>query len=715
MNGFRRLMTAIVLVTAIGCASRPTSDDDIALGGDAAPADNAEAQAPADASASNSTAATGAVDEFSEFQDETANPAPAPEAPAEPAPSDSAVLDAPPPEVTQPPAPTPEAPVEPPTMAEPTPPPQPPSQPEPVSQQVEITALKFRGNDNGGTVIVEANGPFTFSTRSNPETRQFVVEIPNSILPAKLKRNLNTKDIQGSIGSIDAYQSPGSNTSRIVVQLREGAPEPAVQQEGRSLLIVASGASSVPSEAASPTVAPPVPVEASESGTGLNRDLNDEKILTRQNLQDFLSGNMKFYGQPVSVEVDNVEVKEALRFLSSESGLNLVISDGVKGTVSLKLQSVPWDQALVVLLRAKKLGYVRQGSVIRIETLADLKQEEEDASKLAKSKQTTENLKVKVFALSYAKVDDLAKSLKNFLTERGQISADPRTASLIVTDIGEGIERVGKLIAALDIQPPQVMIEGKIVEASESFSRTIGVEWSLNGGSNVIGNGKNGPVQLQPTISVAPAGSIAANSVSGMGIGLKLGVLDFFGNLDANLRLSETENKVKIISSPHIVTLTNEPAKINQTTAIPYSETTFVQGVGSKLETKFKDLKLELNVTPQVTADGSVLMKVQVQREVKAALDPVTGQFGVNSRMADTKILIKNGQTSVIGGIYQSDAVDTDNRVPGLGSIPIIGSLFRYSAKAHEKLELLIFLTPRILGGPQVGQAPSQIQNSSEM
>ncbi len=682
MNGFMRLMIIGAVVTALGCASNPSSDDDVVLGegtseGGQAPADDLSSDKAPPAEA----AATAGADEFSEFNDEAAAaPVENPPAAAEPS------LE---------PAPT-EKPAEPLQTSEPV-----LQSPEPTMQTeapVELTSLKFKANDNGGTIILEGNRQFTYTTRSNPDARQFIVEIPNSILPAKLKRNLNTKDIQGSIGSIDAYQNPNSNTSRIVVQLREGASEPAVQQEGRSLLIVAAGGFSPPlSSSESATV----PASGSSSNTGLgndlNKELNDDQILTRQSLQDFMTGNMKFHGQPISVEVDNIDVTEALRFLAGESGLNLVISEGVQGKVSLKLQNVPWDQALVVLLRAKKLGYVRQGSVIRIETLVDLKAEEDDANKIAKARLGTESLKVKVFPVSYAKVEDLAKNLKDFLSERGKIDADPRTASILVTDINEGIDRITKLIAALDVQPPQVMIEGKIVEASESFGRQIGVSWSLNNGSVNLGNTKNGPVDLRPTLNVSPGGTVVQSG--GLSLGIHMGVLDFFGELDANLRLNESENKVKIISSPQIVTLTNEPAKINQTAEIPYQETTLVQGAGTTVSTKYKALKMELNVTPQVTADGSVMMKVQVQRELKAGLDVTTGSFGVNSRTADTKILIKNGQTAVIGGIYSSDANETENRVPGLGSIPFIGGLFRYTNQTREKTELLIFLTPRILAG----------------
>jgi type IV pilus assembly protein PilQ len=674
----------------LSCASAPSEEDTEGTVEQQAPADSSEG---GQASNDNSTPA----DEFSEFSDEPAaksNEPPATEnqntaqgesepnfeeAPAEPTPS----TPEPPPAVTE-------------TQPE-------PAQPAPVhaAHPVEITNLKFKGNDNGGTIIVEANGPLTYTTRMNPDLKQFIVEIPNSVLPSKLKRNLNTKDIEGAIGSIDAYQNPGSNMSRFVIQLREGASEPAVQAEGQSLLIVASG-SPVPTKSASSVSSAS---GGKEINNGLNRELGDEKILTSQSLQEFLSGNQKFYGAPISIEVDNIDIKEALRFIASESGLNMVIAEDVTGKVSLKLQNVPWDQALVVLMKAKKLGYARQGSVIRIATLTDLKQEEDDATKLAQAKKTVEQLKVKVIPVSYAKVDDLAKNLKDFLSERGKIVADTRTASIIVTDIEEGLDRITKLLSSLDVQPPQVMIEGKIVEASENFQKQLGVSWGFSGQDVSIMNGRSGPVNLTPSLTVAPGGSNAGGT--NFGFGLRLGVLDILGDLDANLRLSETENLVKIISSPRIVTLTNEEAKINSTNQVPIKTTTVVPGGTATTNVTFKPLELELNVTPQVTAEGSVLMKVNVKREIQAPASAGSTDFGINSRSAMTKVLIKNGQTAVLGGIYQTDASDGEERVPGLSSIPVLGSLFRSTIQRKEKLELLIFLTPRILDPGQMVQTAS--------
>lgn len=661
-------MVAVILAT-LGCATSSNQEDEVI-----SDESSSDQQAPPDDSLNDFDSAGG--DEFNDFQEEPEQAVAEP-VPEEPAPE--GLSEAPPPE---------EAPAEPPptAMAE-VPPPS-------MSEPVEITALNYRGNDNGGTLVIEGSGPLAFTTRSNPDLQQFVVEVPNSILPAKLRRNLNTKDIAGNIGSIDAYQNPGSNTSRFVIQLREGAQEPAVQAEGNSLLIVASAGNVLP-------LAPAVPIEekplsASEGGTGVNTNLADDKILSSQSLQEFLSGNQKFYGQPVSIEMDNIDVKEALRFIASESGLNMIISEDVAGKVSLKLQNVPWDQALVVLLRAKKLGYSRQGSVIRVATIAELKQEEEDATKLALSKREVESLKVRVFPVNYAKVEDLGKQIKEFLSKRGSVTADVRTASLVVTDIEEGLDKAAKLITALDTQPPQVMIEGKIVEASEQFERRVGINWGFDGIDTQLANGKNGPLTFRPGMGVTPGGTVEPGDLN---FRMRLGVLDFLGSLDAALRLSELENSVKIISSPRISTLTNETAKISQVTNIPVPSVTSQAGGQIKQSADYKPLTLELEVTPQVTSDGSVMMKIQVLRDVANYGVAVAGAPAINSRVANTRVLVKNGQTAVIGGVYQSDANDVESRVPGLGGIPFLGRLFRSDTTTRNKVELLIFVTPRIIDG----------------
>jgi type IV pilus assembly protein PilQ len=727
-----------MLVCFLGCASNQSQNDD--LGSDSDNIESAGADQLADANTSSDTSAEQpqqAQDDFADF-DNGANASSADQktdvssqdssgtntAPGDD--SDLAIEDElsntnqqnPPAQAAEavPPAPVEDTQISPPPpeqTTEITPPPAPEPVPAPAApevaamapsasnaQAVEITDLKYQANDNGGTIVVQANGPLSYTTRANPDLKQFIVEVDNAHLPAKLTRSLNTKDIKGAIGTIDAYQNPGSNIARFVVQLREGVGNPTVQAEGNSLLIVSASGNmpSTPGEMQAQSG-----TQSFQNSADVNVNLNDDKILASQNLADFMAGNTKFYGKKISIETNNMDVREALKFITQESGVNMVISDEVKGTLSLKLRQVPWDQALVVVMKARKLGYTRQGNVLRIAPLADLKQEEEDAAKLATSRKNIEPMRVRMFPISYAKVDDLEKRVKDFLSEKGKAVGDPRTNSLVVTDHEDSLERVAKLVASLDIQPPQVLIEGKIVEANESFIRSVGVSWNTTGDPIKLGTGKRGPINMTPTF----ASNSGLTSGGNFNFNLNVGTLDFLGNLSEALSLSERDDKVKVISSPRILTLSNEKASISQVTEVPLRTIT-IQNNTSQVTYQFKPLTLKLEVTPQITADASVIMGVEVNRQFQGALVDATNQvFAVNTREAKTKVLVKNGQTAVIGGIYQSDATDSDQGVPGLKDLPLVGSLFSVNSKTKQKIELVIFLTPRILGQTETASAAS--------
>lgn len=250
-----------------------------------------------------------------------------------------------------------------------------------------------------------------------------------------------------------------------MIQLRDGAPDPVVQQEGNTVLIVAN------------TTPEDYQATLTRGEEPVNADLNSGQVLASHSLDEYLANNTKFYGKKISIEVSNMDVSDAFRFITEESGVNMVLAEDVKGTVSLKLRQVPWDQALVVLMKAKSLGYTRQGNVLRIAPLDQLRKEEDEATKIALSRRTVEPLKVRVYPVSYAQVDDLEKKVQSFLSERGKVVVDKRTNSVIVTDMDDNLTRVGQLIQSLDLQPPQVLIEGRIVEAKESFLRSVGVNW----------------------------------------------------------------------------------------------------------------------------------------------------------------------------------------------------------------------------------------------
>ena len=715
MNGFIRLMiVAAMIATLTSCASNQVQDDlslDEGLDSGAeisatepAAADSADEFADfenksQDQAAQEAPAHSGSTDQDLAIEDELNQaegqpPAQAAQPPAEAAPAEHAAPDVPEEDpfantVVDQPAPPPanEAPApEIPAISEPAPSTSVATNGSPAT----ITNLQFKANENGGTVIVQGDRPLNYTTRANADLHQYIVEVDNAILPDKLKRSLNTKDIRGSIGSIDAYQNPGSTTARFVIQMREGVAEPAVQVEGNSLLIVAAGAA-----ASSIAHAEAPVVEAGE----------ETKILPNQNLTDFLAGNNKFYGKKISIETNNMDIRDALNLITEESGVNMVIAEEVKGNVSLKLRQVPWDQALIVLMRARKLGYTRQGNVLRIAPLGDLKAEEDDANKLALARKNLEPLKVRMFPVSYAKVDELEKKIKDFLGDRGKVVGDVRTNSLVVTDINENLDRAAKLIQSLDTQPPQVLIEGKIVEASETFTRNIGVSWNVTGQAIKLGSTSRGPVNMSPRFNINQGTSTAGN----FNFNLDVGTLDVFGSISAALALSESENKVKTLSSPRILTMSNEKADINQTTEVPVKQVT-VTGNSSQTTYQFKPLTLKLEVTPQVTADGSVIMKVTVNRQIKGA-NNADGSFATNSREANTKVLVKNGQTAVIGGIYQSDATEGEEGVPWLRELPLIGNLFKVKSTDKSKSELLIFLTPRIMGQVDSGAVTPATQD----
>ncbi|GIL18051.1 MAG: hypothetical protein BroJett040_18020 [Oligoflexia bacterium] len=672
-NMFKILFSLIIVLSMANCATHSATSREKSQGGEISDIDTPDSDSELDADLENPDADK--RDAFADFEEkEPPREEPAPIAQEEPPP---VVEEPPPPVVEEAPGVAQDVPAESSQAAHAAD----AGATTPSEGLVNLKNIQYKANDSGGTIIVDADGPMTYSTRMN-EQNQYIIEIPNSLMPKKLMRPLVTKDFDGYIGSIDAYQKKGSNISRIVVQLKQGAVEPVVQSEGNSLLVVAN--------------------EINQPVTPVN-----SKLLSYDSLDEFLAGNMTFYGRKISIETDDMELRDVFKMISEEGGVNLVIADEVRGRMSLKLRQVPWDQALVMIMKAKKLSYTRTGNVLRIAPVADLRAEEDDAIKIANAKKNMAPLKVKMIPVSYAKVDELEKQVKPFLSERGKLIADLRTSSLVVSDIDENIEQAEKLVRSIDVPPQQVLIEGKIVEAKDEFERQIGVQWQTTGRSTRISgvSSSAGQVRGSTSMSVTP-GSISGST---MGINFQMGTLDILGDLSATLTLKESEGLVKVLSSPRVVTIHNEPAEISQTTELPLiTSTTSATGAVSPTVT-FKPVRLKLNVTPQITNDGSVIMGVDVNREFAGqVVSPETQARPINSRAAKTKVIVHNGQTAVIGGIYQNDSQEGETRVPWLGNLPVVGWLFKTKTKSFQKNELLIFLTPRILGQLDSQAIPNQ-------
>lgn len=581
---------------------------------------------------------------------------------------------------------------------------------------VEISDIKYLANQAGGTVVVDTTGPVEYRTRQNESTNQFILELANAHLPKRLKRPYIMKEFEGEFAAINAYQSPSSTTARVVVQLRNPG-KALVQQEGNSILILPPTVENLAiaaDDAEEGEVGDEDEMDESQEREDKDPTYDvaaaerDEKAMGARTLDEFFSGDNKFYGRRLSIQTKDADVRDALNFIAEYSGINMIISDDVGGTISLKLRDVPWDQALITIMRAKQLGYIRQGNVIRISTLGVLKSESDSARSILLSQKSLVPTRVRVIQVSYANVDNLTKQLAPFLSEgRGRIGFDNRTSSLIVTDTDEVINRIVRLVKNLDIPPMQVMIEGKVVEATEEFQRSVGVNWQFDG-ENVnlspSGGANGGPLDLRAGLTVS---SISSDRLKGnpLAMSLQVGRLDVLGELGAILSLAESETMVKILSSPRIVTLNNETAQITQEGQILTNSTVVDQAGNKKSSVERTPLTLSLNVTPQITAAGSVILDVKVKRQFASGLDVVTEARAVNTREAQTKVLVDNGQTAVIGGVYQSDNSQGESGVPVLKDIPVLGWLFKSRAKDFQKNELLIFLTPRVINFGEGGKA----------
>jgi len=675
---------SLALVLFYGCSSTPTNDSEN-LDADSVTAEGDSSQANSD-SASNESSGQDELSDFEENKNQeqqvtTENTQTQDELAIDETPKQQEA--APAPEPMQQVVETP-----PPTISEPTP------------SFVEIKNVQYKGNDTGGTLVIEATGPLTYTTRQNPASSQYIIEVSNAKLPDRLKRPLNLKDFKGGVGSIDAYQNQGSNVARFVLQLRPGAQEPILQAEGSTLLVATNDtAITAAMNGASGENLNQIPLEgngkAQNSATaGTSEEEGQQNILTNLSMEDFLADNTKFYGRQISCTFDNVDTQRALEFIMLDSGVNMILDDLTSvGAVNIRLREVPWDQCLVLIMKTKKLGYSRLGNVLRIAKLQDLKGEEDEAVRRAQSRKVIEPLKVRIYPVSYAKSSELAPQIKPFLSkDRGEVTSDTRTNAVIVTDIEENLLKVSRIIKNLDSPPPQVMIEGKIVEAADSFQKSMGINWSFSGQPQQISTNSQGvPVNITPSFSFGAAPSTGGSSTGGAttGFALNVGVLDLFGDLNASLNLFELEGKVKVLSSPRIVTMSNVPATISQTTT-PARLVVNATASGSQTSyTRGDPASVTLNVTPQVTNDSTIQMKVDVQRSfygtpVDVKAPDSAPQF---SRNANTTLIVKNGQTSVIGGIFQDDTSEGESGISGLKDIPILGSLFKSKSIKRDKNE----------------------------
>ena len=431
-------------------------------------------------------------------------------------------------------------------------------------------------------------------------------------------------------------------------------------------------------------------------------------------------GEKVYTGHPISLDFKDGDLQDIFRLFADISGLNIVVNPGVSGKVTLKLNEVPWDQALDLILKANGLGYTLEGNVIRIAKLSDLQKEEQDRRKLEEEKALAGNLEVWNKTLSYAKATEMQDTVKKVaLSARGTITLDPRTNTMIITDLPANLAKARDLIADLDRATPQVEIEARIVVTSRNFTRDLGIQWGFNhvqtpqfanttnltfpnsiiiNGGGVPGTGGISP-DNQAQSSTAGIGlasrGYAVNLPAGgfnSGIGISLGNILGNFNLDLALTALERTGRGRLLSTPKVTTQNNHSAEIKQGVQIP------IQTVANNTVTvTFKDAVLTLKVTPQITEANTVILDLNVENNAADFANLVTGIPPINTQSATTQVLVKDGATAVIGGIFQSNEQTSQQSTPFLGRLPILGYLFRNRFVTNTNNELLLFITPRII------------------
>ncbi len=577
------------------------------------------------------------------------------------------------------------------------------------------------------TVRVEGNGPLSYqaSRLNNPE--RLVLDFSGvHVALNRIRVPGDAKPVRGiRLGQFKP------DVARVVIDLERVVPY-TVKPEGRSVTVAFAAPGAAPAAVETPTAAavPPRVAQAARREPAAPELLamplpqwltQPTAALARpapappqaQAAAQRPAG--KYSGEPISVNLKDVDLKDFFRLIHEISGLNVVLDPAVKGSLTLVLDDVPWDQALDIVMRNNNLDKQLEGNVLRVATKDTLKKEAEGKRDLARAEAEAVDQVTSTRVLSYSKAVGLRDTLKRFLSTRGEILADERSNTLIIRDIPSVLPTIDNLIRQLDRKGQQVEIEARVVAASRSFARDIGTQFgfattatsgrTIFGGASAVGTSPistpcpTPPCRLPPPPLVVGASSsiplntnlAAAAATSGVSFAHRSPNLA----LDFVITAAESKGVGKLLSKPKVITQNNEKATIKQGTKIPIQTT-----INNTISVQFIDAVLKLEVTPQITAEGTVFMEVLVENtQIDAGIPRVQGVPALDTQSAETKVLINDGGTVVIGGIIISTQRTSINQVPLFGSIPLIGHLFKRTTVNADSQELLFFLTPRIVPG----------------
>jgi type IV pilus assembly protein PilQ len=569
------------------------------------------------------------------------------------------------------------------------------------SAGARIEAIDFKYTTSASSIVIKSDKPVKYLHRENPDDKIVSILIQDAFLPMDLEKSYDTTEFQSPVNLISSFQSSTEPPEvNITISLNTMA-QSTLDQKGNVLTIsfenVPGGLGLVPGEVIAPLVGEELVPPAAPAGA-------PPPAVTKVKT---LAGVQEYHGAPIYLDAKGMDVLDALRLIAEVSGYNIIAADDVKGTLTMKLDNVPWDQALDLILQTKDLGKVESGNIYRIAPAKVIREEQQRILADRKAFEELKPIQVKVIPVNYAKATEVQRSVKRILSERKEASVDidRRSNSLVIRDIPEKIEEAQALVAAIDRITPQVLIEARIVEASTGLARDLAMMWGINYNAGPAwGNptGVNFPNTIQYNqavlgggASATSASTVAAQAAQGLASGISFGSLTGAFNLDLMLKTYETQNRVKIISSPRILTMQDEKATIQQGVTIPYPPAMTTAGAAGQWQ--FIEAALRLEVTPHVSADKSIVMDIKVSNNEPNMKVVSGGSPSIDKKEAQTSILLKDGETAVIGGIYKIKESETKNQVPFLGEVPILGLLFKDRFRETTKNELLVFITPRII------------------
>ncbi|MCO5101927.1 MAG: type IV pilus secretin PilQ [Burkholderiaceae bacterium] len=551
------------------------------------------------------------------------------------------------------------------------------AKPDDTQREHALRDIDFRrGKEGEGRVVVDLSDPGV-GVDIRQQGQSVVVDFIGTKLPENLRRRLDVSDFGTPVRTVRAFQQ-GENT-RLVIEPQGQWEHNAYQSDTQFVVEVK-------------------PV--------------------REDPNRLVAGTQPGYkGERLSLNFQNVDVRALLQVIADFTNLNIVTSDSVQGSLTLRLKDVPWDQALAIILDSKGLDMRKNGNVIMVAPREEIAAKEKLDLESRAQISDIEPLRTETFQLNYQKAEALQKLLaddkQRVLSKRGSVVIDQRTNKVFVQDTPTRLEEVRKVIAQIDIPVRQVLIEARIVEADDRFSRNLGVRLGFNrinasagstlGRASVSGNlqgvhdltplpggaGSGGTLLPNTNFVNLPAAAISGTDPATFAVSLFSSDLTRFLNLE--LSALEADQRGKVVSSPRVLTADQGTAVIEQGTELPYQQATS----SGATSIQFRKANLKLEVTPQITPEGNVILEVQVNRDAVGILTPAG--FAIDTRRVQTQVLVENGGTVVIGGIYEQFERNQVNKVPLLGDIPVIGHAFKNNSRTNNRAELLVFLTPRVV------------------